>query len=430
MPTEYLPPRGMRDIVGVEAELYEYLFSEFKRIARNRGFQPIITPTVEYFKLFEAKSGEEIRNSMYVFEDKAGRLLVLRPEVTASVVRVYLKSLRALPKPIRLYYIAQCFRYEEPQFARYREFWQGGLEVIGDPDVNADLSAALTASEFLDSIGVKHFYVVGNVLVYRNIMRSFNIDEQAQDHILHLIDKEKVESAINEIKLRSGEEVADIIYKIISAKSIEEVEEYLHELKSSLGSLYETTLQEHRRTRDFIEALRELGYQVVFSPKLVRGLPYYSGLIFEYKVANKSLEVSIGGGGRYDGLSVVYEGPFEYFTGLALGLDRVALALSSTFQPRRVKRVVVVLLRDVPVAIGYKVLKSMPPSLESSVYRTRSLSKGLEYANKVDCDFVVIIGRVEYEQGKVLVKNMKTGEQIILNTDSLSEYLQTRVHTS
>jgi histidyl-tRNA synthetase len=430
MPTEYLPPRGMRDIVGVEAELYEYLFSEFKRIARNRGFKPIITPTVEYFKLFEAKSGEEIRNSMYVFEDKAGRLLVLRPEVTASVVRVYLKSLRALPKPIRLYYIAQCFRYEEPQFARYREFWQGGLEVIGDPDVNADLSAALTASEFLDSIGVKHFYVVGNVLVYRNIMRSFNIDEQAQDRILHLIDKEKVESAINEIKLRSGEEAADIIYKIISAKSIEEVEEYLHELKSSLGSLYETTLQEHSRTRGFIEALRELGYQVVFSPKLVRGLPYYSGLIFEYKVANKSLEVSIGGGGRYDGLSVVYEGPFEYFTGLALGLDRVALALSSTFQPRRVKRVVVVLLRDVPVAIGYKVLKSMPPSLESSVYRTRSLSKGLEYANKVECDFVVIIGRAEYEQGKVLVKNMKTGEQIILNTNSLSEYLQTRVHTS
>jgi histidyl-tRNA synthetase len=101
MGAEYLPPRGMRDITGVEAELYEYLFSEFKRTARSRGFQPIITPTIEYFKLFEAKSGEEVKRSMYVFEDKAGRLLALRPEVTASIVRVYLRLLRALPKPVK-----------------------------------------------------------------------------------------------------------------------------------------------------------------------------------------------------------------------------------------------------------------------------------------------------------------------------------------
>ncbi|MEM0218393.1 MAG: ATP phosphoribosyltransferase regulatory subunit, partial [Desulfurococcaceae archaeon] len=118
------PPRGMRDIVDEEAELYEYLFDEFRRTARSKGFQPIITPTIEYFKLFEVKSGEEIRRSMYVFEDKSKRLVALRPEVTASVVRSYVRLMRAKPKPIRLYYIAQCFRYEEPQYARYREFWQ------------------------------------------------------------------------------------------------------------------------------------------------------------------------------------------------------------------------------------------------------------------------------------------------------------------
>lgn len=423
MTSEYLPPRGMRDIIGVEAELYEYLFSEFKRIAKSRGFSPIITPTVEYFKLFEAKSGEEIRNSMYVFEDKAGRVLALRPEVTASVVRVYLRTLRALPKPIRLYYIAQCFRYEEPQHARYREFWQGGLEVLGDPDVNADLSAAITASEFLDNIGVKHVYIVGNVSIYRSILRSYGVDESSQDHILHLIDKERIESAIEEVKLKGGVEAAEVVSKILSIESLDTIENYLYDLKKALGELYERTLQEHYRTRDFINALRELGYQVVFSSRLVRGLAYYTGLIFEYKTASGDLEVSIGGGGRYDGLSTVYNGPFEYSTGLALGLDRIALVLSNSFKPQRVECIGVIVLKDVPISVGYRILKLIPPSFKSFVYRTRSLSKGLEYTNKVDCDFTIIVGSSEYKQNKVLVKNMRTGVQVLVDMNSLPEFL-------
>jgi histidyl-tRNA synthetase len=423
MGAEYLPPRGMRDITGVEAELYEYLFSEFKRTARSRGFQPIITPTIEYFKLFEAKSGEEVKRSMYVFEDKAGRLLALRPEVTASIVRVYLRLLRALPKPVRLYYLAQCFRYEEPQYARYREFWQGGLEVIGDPDVNADLSAAITASEFLESIGVKHFYVVGNVAVYRNIMRSFNIDEETQDHILHLIDKEKLDTAIGELKSKVGDAAAEVFSKLLTVESINNVESYLQDLKSSLGELYEKTLQEHTRTVEFTTALRELGYRVIYSPKLVRGLAYYTGLIFEYKTAGGELEVSIGGGGRYDGLTAVYNGPFEYATGLALGIDRIALVLSSSFQPQGARSISVLVLRDVPISVGYRVLRQIPPVFKSFVYRAKSLSKGLEYANKAGCDFVVIIGNVELKQGKVVVKNMKTGEQVLVDVNSLSQLL-------
>jgi len=421
--SEYLPPRGMRDITGVEAELYEYLFSEFRRVARSRGFQPVITPTVEYFKLFEVKSGEEVKKSMYVFEDKAGRLLALRPEVTASIVRVYLRLLRAQPKPVKLYYLAQCFRYEEPQYARYREFWQGGLEVIGDPDVNADLGAAVTASEFLESIGVKHFYLVGNVALYRNVMRSFNIDEEAQDHILHLIDKEKVDEAVEEVKSRGGDIAAEVTSKLLSAESVDSVESYLQDLKSYLGDLYEKTLQEHMRVIEFTSALRELGYRVVYSPRLVRGLAYYTGLIFEYKTAGGELEVSIGGGGRYDGLTTVYSGPFEYATGLALGIDRIALVLSSNFQLREARSVSVLVLRDVPISVGYKVLRLIPSNFKGFVYRVNSLSKGLKYANRVGCDFAVIIGSVEYKQGKVVVKNMKTGEQVLVDINALPSLL-------
>jgi len=430
MVSEYLPPRGMRDIIGLEAELYEYLFTEFRKTARMRGFQPVITPTIEYFKLFEAKSGEEIKKSMYVFEDKAKRLLALRPEVTASIVRLYLRLLRARPKPVKLYYVAQCFRYEEPQYARYREFWQGGLEVIGDPDVNADLSAAITASEFLEAIGVKHIYIVGNVAVYRNIMRSFNINEETQDHVLHLIDKEKLDLAIEEVKSTGGVEAAEAISRILSTENIDSIENQLQDLKKTLGNLYEKTLEEHAKTREFITALRELGYQVLFNSKLVRGLAYYTGLIFEYKVEGGELEASIGGGGRYDGLTVTYNGPFEYSTGLALGIDRIALVLSKSFQPQRTRSIGVIILRDVPLSAGYRVLKKIPPVFKSFVYRARSLSRGLEYANKAGCDFVVIIGILEFKQGRVVVKDMKTSEQFLVDVDSLSNFLYSYTQSS
>ncbi|MEM4718349.1 MAG: HisS family protein, partial [Desulfurococcaceae archaeon] len=327
--TEFNPPRGMRDIIDEEAELYEYLFQEFRETARRRGFQPIITPTVEYFSLFEAKSGEEIRKSMYVFEDKGGRLLALRPEVTASIIRVYLRHMRSYPKPIRLYYLAQCYRYEEPQYARYREFWQGGLEIIGDPDASADILVAMTASEFLDKIGLKHRYEVGNVALYRGFMKRYGLSEELQDHILHLIDKDMVNEALNILAEKIGDNV-DVFKRILETNDLERVESLIHENREFLGEQYMVISMEQRRLYELIKSLRELGYSINFQPRLVRGLAYYTGLIFEYKLHGQESFPSIGGGGRYDGLTIVYGGAFEHSTGLALGLDRIALALSTS----------------------------------------------------------------------------------------------------
>lgn len=406
------PPRGMRDIVDEEAGLYEYLFEEFRETARSRGFEPIITPTVEHFKLFEAKSGEEIRRSMYVFEDKAGRLLALRPEVTASVVRAYIKHLRARPKPIRLYYVAQCFRYEEPQFARYREFWQGGLEVIGDPDVNADLLAAVTASEFLDRVGIRHYYKVGNVLVYRSFMKRLGLDEEFQDHVLHLIDKGLIAGALDELKARLDEESLEPFKKLVEAKSIERVESIVEEYKPVLMELYDAVRIEQERTRTFIDVLKELGYNAEYDPQLVRGLAYYTGLIFEYKAVHEEMSHSIGGGGRYDGLSTVYGAPYEYFTGLALGIDRIALVLGNTAKPRKRAKIAILLFGNIPLDIGYKLCRTVKlDNAETFVYRAKTLSRALEYANKMGCRLAIIVGEREASSGRVVVKDMNTGEQ-------------------
>ncbi|MEM4528314.1 MAG: histidine--tRNA ligase [Desulfurococcaceae archaeon] len=427
MSEEYLnPPRGMRDIVGKDAEIYEYIMLEFRKIARLHGFEPIITPTIEYLRLFEVKSGEEIRKSMYVFEDKAGRLVALRPEVTASVVRAYLRHMRGEPKPIRLYYISQCFRYEEPQYARYREFWQGGLEIIGDPDVNADVLVAYTASSFLDDIGIKHHYVVGNVAIYRAFMKNIGISEETQDHVLHLIDKDMIDKAIEVLLSTTSSEYVDL-FKEITELKLDKLEGFINDMKNIFRDDYEKVVNEYNRLVGFIYTLKELGYDVRYDPKLVRGLAYYTGLIFEYKVPS-NLDVSIGGGGRYDGLSVVYKGVFEYFTGLALGLDRVVLVLEKDLRELVDTRskVLVALVGDIPLSKGYDILGRLR-SLDNtsfSVYRHRSLSRILEYAGKKGFDKVLIIGEREYKNNKVLLKDMKTGYQLHVDLNEISEYLK------
>lgn len=413
------PPRGMRDIYGELAEAYEQIFDVFRKYARKWGFEPIITPTVEHFALFAAKSGEEIRNSMYTFQDKAGRQLALRPEVTASVVRAYLRGLKASPKPLRLYYIAQCFRYEEPQRARYREFWQAGLEVIGDPDPNADILVAYTASSALEELGVDHYYVVGNVSLYRGLMSSLGVPGELQDHVLHLIDKGLVDEALSELRGVVGEG-ADIISEALSAGE-GDVEKLIEERRGLLGDRYEQVLGEHRRVVAFIDALRDLGLRAVYEPKLVRGLAYYTGLIFEYKTAQ--LDVSIGGGGRYDGLTTVYGGPFEYSTGLALGVDRIALTISGRAAPQRGEAYIVITFGGVPYGLAYRVARSLIKRGNAVVVlRPKSLSKALEYANKMGYSKAVIIGDKEYSEGVAIVKDLIRREQEVVKLSELTSY--------
>ena len=403
------PPRGMRDIVGKEAELHEYLKKKFQEIALLHGFKPIITPTIEFFKLFEEKSGEEIKKSMYVFKDKANRTIALRPEVTASVVRAYLRLLQSSPKPLYLYYVAQCFRYEEPQRGRYREFWQGGLEIFGDKSINADIAAAITASRYLDEIGVNHYYIVGNVALYRRIMDSFNIPQETQDHILHLIDKEQIDNAIDELG-RINEKASEIIDELINTP-LENLEEFIGKYKNILEKYTDQLLSEIEKTREFINTMNKLGYKAIYKPTLVRGLAYYTGLIYEYKA--EELTISIGGGGRYDGLTKIYGGPYEYSTGLALGIDRIALILSH--KPRMLKltnKEAIIILLNVPLLIGYNIQKRLIDiGVTAAVMKTNKIKKALSLANKKNYDYAIIIGEKEYAQSMITIKNLLSGKQ-------------------
>lgn len=417
------PPRGVRDIVKEDAELYEYLIDTFRDTARTHGFKPVIPPTIEYYRLFEAKSGVEIKNSMYVFKDKAGRTLALRPEATASVIRIYLDKLRSEPKPLRLYYVTQCFRYEEPQRARYREFWQAGLEIIGEQSINADLSVAYAASSFLDKIGLKHYYVVNSVHVIRSLLSKKGVDQEAQDYILHLIDKDMIDEALVEVEKRSGEATKSLVEKLLET-SIDALDMFLEENKDVFEESYSEVRSEYEKLLEFINQLREIGYEARYDPKLVRGLAYYTGLIYEYKT--ERLSQSIGGGGRYDGLTEVYGGGFEYSTGLALGLDRVALAMKESGVSIGSRRGAIILsLHNTPLAYSYRLLKQLVDrGVEAWIYRVSNIGKAIGLADKLGYGIVIIIGEKEIMENKVSVKNLRRGVQESIDLDKVVEYVK------
>jgi histidyl-tRNA synthetase len=167
----------------------------------------------------------------------------------------------------------------------------------------------------------------------------------------------------------------------------------------------------------FSEGLQSLGYSVEYDPSLVRGLAYYTGLIYEYKAIDGNVRVSIGGGGRYDNLSVIYGGPGEYFTGLALGLDRVIAVLSGVkvgFKPL----VAIVGLKGSSPGGLLKIKRLLEEhGIPATLVYSGRIGRGLSYASRIGVDYAVIIGRREEEAGKATVKNMLTGEQYSVKAD-------------
>ncbi len=417
-------PRGTRDLVGEDAETFEYLVNEFRRIARLNGFKPIVTPTIEFFELFSRKSGEEIIRSMYVFKDKAGRLLALRPEVTASIVRAYLRNLLGEPKPILLYYVSQCFRYEEPQRGRYREFWQLGLEVIGERDrLNSDLRVVYTIYEYLESLGIGHWFVAGNVGIYRAFMDSLGISEDDQDHVLHLIDKDLVDDVREFLAKRYGVEAVEVITGLMN-RGIDGLRDYVVGYKDLLGERYEAVMEYVEDTQRFITYSRELGLRIEYMPKLVRGLAYYTGLIYEVKA--EGLDISIGGGGRYDNLTLVYGGSPEYMTGAALGLDRIMLVLKRGAEGSSARyRVIVILIKSdlEGYRYAYDIVKELHRyGVEAPLY-TGKPSKILSLASRRGYTHAIFIGSREVVENRVTIKDLSTGEQVVIDKNRLIEYL-------
>jgi histidyl-tRNA synthetase len=418
----FQPVRGMRDLLAADAETLSHVIDKSRETAELFGFAEVITPIVEPFELLNAKSGEEIRQRMFTFEDMGGRKVSLRPEFTASIARLATTSMKNEPKPLRVFSVGSVYRYDEPQKGRYREFWQANFELMGSNQPEADAEVILLANSVLKRAKLKDFRIkLGHVGVLRGILSQEGVEENTQNAVLQKMDKKEYEKAF-ELVDDSCRRVLSGMLELNGKDSSETVDNMRNYLKT-----YNKALSAVENLSSIAKLVNEGGCEIEnVDPVFARGLEYYTGMIFELYVPQ--LEIALGGGGRYDKLIEVFGGQSTPAVGMAMGLDRVALALQSqnvVIKNDQRKRVIVIPIKDTQKSQALKIAQRLREADIPTEFEImgRKMTKALEDANKRQLDYAVIVGERELANGKVTVKNLSKRTQTEIDIEKLAEKL-------
>lgn len=409
--------RGFRDMYPEAMRARRIVFNKICEIALEFGFHEIDTPSVEHLDLFRVKSGEEIIKQTFSFVDKGGREITLIPELTPSVARM-IASRKDLVKPVKWFSFPKMWRYEEPQSGRLREFYQFNADIFGVENISADAEVLALAMEILDSLGLKNKYVmrVSDRVLMENILKSLGI-KRVED-AFYLIDrKDKIpeDEFYESLKKISSEDSAQQLVEILSLKG--EPDKVLSKLEDTERK---NTLLE---LRDLVKSYSK---EFILDLSVVRGLAYYTGIVFEAHDAKGELRAILGGG-RYDNVVELFGGQHTPAVGFGMG-DAVLEILMKREGVWPEEKIEV----DFFVAIipGYRkeaikiatLLRKKGFHVDIEL-RERSISKQLKYANRINAKYTVIVGD-EIKKNRVTVKNMETGEQRLVNIDDIDAIIQ------
>ncbi|MFH0829600.1 MAG: histidine--tRNA ligase [Candidatus Aenigmatarchaeota archaeon] len=403
----FQPPKGMRDLPPQTAAQYNYVLDKLREVFERYGFMPLDTPVLEDFALFAAKggAGEAIRDEIYCFKDKSDRELALRFEFTASLARFILNN-PTVAKPFKRWQAGKVWRYENPQAMRYREFWQADVDIIGSPSPLADVECLACFCECMRALGFKDFRIRVN-------------DRKAMENALSkVVPKEKIGDAFRAIdKLEKiGKEA---VSEELKGKGLDAVKVLKAiELKESelLGKSKE--LQELMRLARLFGIEKNL--KIDFS--LVRGLEYYTGLVFEVYCG---ADVSCGGGGRYDNLIKSFGGPDLPATGISFGVSRLVAVMEERGMFNELKpRTVFVApvndsVRDEALRIT-ALLREKGVRCETDLL-DRKLPKQLEYASALGLPYVIVVGPKELEKKSVRLRDMNSGKEKDVKIEQLAK---------
>ncbi|MBS1263936.1 MAG: Histidine--tRNA ligase [Methanonatronarchaeales archaeon] len=413
-------PKGTRDLLPGEMETRRRVEDAIRRICESWGYREISTPVFEHLQLFKEKSGEDIVEELYAFTDRGDRGMALRPEATASIVRAYLQEMRADPKPVRLYYLANCFRYEQPQSGRYREFWQFGTEVLGGDTPEADAEAIALSDAVMRELGLENSLELGHLGVLRGLADDVGVPVEERDRLLSLIDRGDREA----VRQVFGDE-AEGALSILDVRG--EAEEALRRLEDVL-SPYDA--------RDGLEDLRAVMRELErfrVGPKLnmgiARGLEYYTGAVFEAYAPGLGAQDQVMGGGSYE-LCSVFGGDEMRSTGFAFGFDRVVQALEAQGElpgpgePAVYVAPVTTSVRRYAISVTRR-LRDAGLRAEIDV-KGRGIGAQVKHADSKGVAQLIVIGEREEEAGEVSLKDMESGEQVTLSLDDAVELLGDR----
>jgi histidyl-tRNA synthetase len=420
----FQPVRGMRDLIGPEAQTFTYIIANARETALRYGYKEVITPHVEPLELLSAKSGEEIRQRMFIFKDLGDRQVALRPEFTASIARLATTALKNEPKPLRLSSTGTVYRYDEPQRGRYREFWQSNFELMGSAKPEADAEIVLLTNSLMKALGLHSYaFKIGHIGVIRGILSQEGVDEKNQNAILQRMDKKEYDAAL---ELVAAPKCREMLRGLIAIKG----NDWLDTVEQMLGFVanYEKARAAVGNLLEILKLVTESSnVTLIVEPAFARGLEYYTGMIFEIYIPG--LDIALGGGGRYDKLIEAFGGEPTPAVGCAHGIDRIAIALqtqNAALSAKIDKKVAVIPIVEALKTEALKIaqnLRGAGVTVEFEVMG-RKMGKALEDADKRKVDFAVIVGERELKECSVVLKDFAKHEQCTVALKSLVEKIK------
>ncbi len=407
---DFQPPRGTLDLLPPEGSRMRALYDRAASAAHLYGYRYVETPAFEHTELFTRTSGESsdiVRKEMYTFEDRGGRLLTLRPEATAPIVRAYLHRGRGLPAPLKLYTVETMWRYGRPQAGRLREFRQFDVEVIGEAGPAADVDVIAVGEAFLrDGPGA------GSLELQINSIGDENCRPAYREELIAFL-------RANRDRLRDEhrDRFEENPLRVLDCK-----DEHCREVAAEAPKIVDRLCEACRAHFDAVlRGLQDEGIKAVLAPTLVRGLDYYTRTTFEWVSGRLSEgQSSVGGGGRYDGLAELLGGPATPAVGFAVGLERVLLLDEAEGDAARQRAMEV----EGPTAFvagvgdeGWARVRDVARGLRQAGVSTdlsfepKPLGTQLKMAARLGSRYAVIIGEQEAAAGTVTLRRLSDGHQ-------------------
>jgi len=373
-----------------------YIEHRMRTVAQSFGYGEIQTPMFEEQELFTLKSGEGIIGEMYAFEDKGGRKIALRPEITAAVTRAYINEAQVAPKPLRWFYFAECFRYERPQKGRYRQFWQFGCELIGADTPAADAEIIGLAYELLKSSGVRFTLKIGHLAPMKHLLSGLNPVEQKQ--VMAALDKRDMDLLQTTLTAIGHAHLFDLLTRLSTATTLDEIWAITGDCP------------EKERIEEIFRYLTAQNIPFVQNFGIARGLDYYTGMVFEGFADNLGAENQILGGGVYR-LAHLFGGKDTPACGFAIGFDRVMVSLGEIV-PEAAPVVAVVATPETRTA-AYAAAAAFRAAGARVIMDVmdRSFGVQLSSAMKSGASYAAIIGEKEIAAGTINLKDLTQATQ-------------------
>lgn len=428
-----LPPKGTSDWFPDEYKKRKYIFDTWRKVCLKYGYQEYLTPIIESAEVYRAKSGEDVGGKeLMVMVDRAGRELAIRPEMTPSVTRMVSRIYESSTKPLRLFSVANFLRNEKPQKGRNREFWQLNCDIFGSNSLMADVEILQLSIEIMKEFGAtKDQFVLyyNDRRVIESIITDFiKADKTKIPEAIRILDKfGKINN--DELVIRLKEEAGA---KIDNATILID---FLNLEEDAFEYVYKNFLLENQGVKDLMSIANKLtamGYvdYIKYNPSMVRGFDYYDGMVFEVYNRKDLLKRkgqlktdesfrSLFGGGRYNGLANIFGSQTFPAVGFAPGDETTKLFLEeyNLFKAdiNQQKTYYIPLLSEDLQGLVNDIAEVFRKSENTSVITgldVQKMGKALDYSNKLNVNYTVIVGPDEAQKGIYLLKDMASGNQV------------------